>query len=300
MKLDQYYTKSAVADQCLRKLSKDLPQVKDKIFIEPSAGNGSFYSLLPRRRRAGLDIAPNGKGIERGDFLKWYPPTSDRERYVVVGNPPFGHRSKLAVSFFNHAADIADIIGFIVPRQFQKYSIHSRLNGDFKLIRDYELGENSFYTPNGKDFLVRCVFQEWTRKETGHKNIRLLASPPISHPDFSMYQYNNTPQALKVFDENWDFAVPRQGFEDYSRRETEKRRCERNKQWILFKARTHKTLKRLWNFDFVSLSKKNTIIYGFGKADVVMEYKKKYALICPRWTQLIGASRHISERRLIR
>lgn len=276
MELDQYYTKPSVARWCLERLSKDLPSVLDKHFIEPSAGNGSFYSLLPRYRRTGLDIVPNGDGIKQANFLKWMPSMSDRNKYVVIGNPPFGHRSNLAVDFFNHSANMADTISFIVPRQFQKYSVHSRLNNDFRLIRDYELNENSFYTPDGKDFSVRCVFQEWTREKTNHKNLRLLTAPPISHPDFSMYQYNNTPKALKVFDEDWDFAVPRQGYEDYSRRETDKRRCERNKQWILFKAYTYKVWRRLWDFDFFSLAKKNTMIYGFGKADVVTEYKRYY------------------------
>ena len=277
MKLDQYYTKSSIAGWCLDKLLSDLPSAADKDFIEPSAGNGSFYSILPHYRRIGLDIQPMIEGIEQADFLKWQPPHNDKDKYVVIGNPPFGHRSGLAVDFFNHSAGMSDTIAFIVPRQFQKYSVHSRLDCDFKLIKDYELVEDSFYTPDGKDFGVRCDFQIWIRNDTSHDNLRLLTSPPIEHPDFNMYQYNNTPQALKVFNKDWDFAVPRQGYEDYSRRETEAERCERNKQWIMFKAKTYQILKRLWNFDFASLARKNTMIYGFGKADVVMEYSRRYA-----------------------
>jgi len=277
MKLDQYYTKSSIAGWCLDKLLADLPSVADKHFIEPSAGNGSFYFILPRYRRIGLDIQPMALDIKQENFLKWQPLHNNKNKYVIIGNPPFGHRSNLAVDFFNHSAEIAGTIAFIVPRQFQKYSVHSRLDLDFKLIKDYELAENSFYTPDGKDFSVRCDFQIWTRNDTKYNNLRLLTPPPTTHPDFNMYQYNNTPQALKVFHEDWDFAVPRQGYEDYSRRETKAERCERNKQWIMFKATTHQIVKRLWNFDFANLARKNTMIYGFGKADVVMEYNRLYA-----------------------
>ncbi len=277
MKLDQYYTKSSIASWCLSKLLADLPLVANKHFIEPSAGNGSFYSILPNYRRTGLDIQPMAPDIKQGNFLEWQPPHNNRHQYVIIGNPPFGHRSNLAVDFFNHSAEIADTIAFIVPRQFQKYSVHSRLNRDFKLVKDYELSENSFYTSDGKNFNIRCDFQIWTRNDTAHNNLRLLTQPPTRHPDFEMYQYNNTPQALKVFHENWDFAVPRQGYEDYSRRETVAEKCERNKQWIMFKAKTRQVTKRLWDFDFVNLARKNTMIYGFGKADVVIEYNRLYA-----------------------
>ncbi|TSC89219.1 MAG: hypothetical protein G01um10143_600 [Parcubacteria group bacterium Gr01-1014_3] len=276
MELDQYFTKSDVANRCLELLYDKLPGIRNKSFIEPSAGNGSFYSILPKSRRIGLDIAPQSPDIKRADFLSWEPKRSSQDKYVIVGNPPFGHRSKLAIDFFNHSADIANTIAFIVPRQFEKYSVHSKLNKDFRLIHSQELAENSFYTPSGKDFAVRCVFQVWTRNETEHENMRILEAPPIVHPDFEMYQYNNTPDALKFFDKDWDFAVPRQGYEDYTRREKHKNRCELNKQWIMFKVKTEQARDRLFNFDFFSLAKKNTMVYGFGKADVVMEYSKRY------------------------
>lgn len=276
MKLDKYYTKTEVASWCYEKLTKTLPSVEEKYFIEPSAGNGDFYDLLPKERRIGIDIAPHHKGLLKHDFLKWQPNKIDREKYVVIGNPPFGHRSDLAIKFFNHSALMAETIGFIVPRQFQKFSVHSRLSENFRLIKEYELDENSFYIPYGKDYSIRCVFQVWTSKNTRNKNLRLLNPPPTKHEHFEMFQYNNTPQALKFFKMNWDFAVPRQGYEDYTRRETNAKRCEKNKQWIFFKPKNEEIHERLWNFDFINLAKKNTMIYGFGKADVVMEYKKLY------------------------
>ena len=283
---DQFYTKPDIAKECFdefQNLAQDIGiNLKKYKFIEPSAGCGCFYQVLPKDRRIGIDIDPlkcigiEHEGIIKHDYLNWYPEDL-KQKYVVVGNPPFGHRSKLAIDFFNHAALMTDIIAFIVPRQFKKYSVHSKLNKDFKLIRDFELKDNSFYTPDGKERMVRCNFQIWTRLDTGRKNFRILTSPPIEHHDFKIYQYNNTPGALKFFNKEWDFAVPRQGYEDYTRRETVAEKCERNKQWIMFKAINEKIKRRLMSLDFISLARKNTTIYGFGKADVVNEYNKLYA-----------------------
>lgn len=282
---DQFYTKPQVAKYCYKIFQEVVSDLKinlDKyIFIEPSAGCGCFYQLLPKNRRIGIDIDPKeitgieNEGIIKFDYLDWYP-KDIKKKYVVIGNPPFGHRSSQAIKFFNHSSEMADIIAFVVPRQFQKYSVQSKLVNNFNLVKEYKLKEKSFYTPNGKNFDVRCVFQIWIKNSITNKNIRILKSPPIKHPDFEMHQYNNTPQALKVFNESWDFAVPRQGYENYTRREIKANKCERNKQWILFKAKSSEVLKKLWNMDFVKIAEKNTIIYGFGKADVVSEYKKLY------------------------
>lgn len=274
--LDQFYTKTSVASWCLKRLLKVMPSASDLHFIEPSAGDGAFFDLLPHDQRTGIDLEPRGIGIKKADFLRWEPRRHAPDSSVIIGNPPFGKRSSLAIDFFNHGARMADTIAFIVPRQFQKYSVHSKLDKDFCLISDTDLQEDAFRTPDGKDYNVRCAFQVWTRKETGHMNLRILTPPPTRHRDFDMWQYNNTPQALKVFREDWEFGVPRQGFEDYTRRETDPRRCERNKQWILFKARTRAILKRLFDFDFERLAMKNTVVPGFGKADVVLEYSRRY------------------------
>ena len=243
--------------------------------MEPSAGEGCFLDLLPAGRRIGIDIDPRRPGIVRHDFLTWpFEDTIEDPRHtVVVGNPPFGHRSRLAIRFFNRAAAMANTIAFVVPVQFRKYSVHKNLRPGFRWIAAMELAGPAFYTPDEPDYRLNAEFQVWTR-EANHdfEDMRLLSPPAIRHADFEMWQYNNTPGALKVFDHDFDFAVPRQGYQDYSRRETSADRCERTKQWILFKARTPAALDRLLGMDFAALSQNNTITPGFGKADVVKEY----------------------------
>ena len=278
--LDQIYTKPAVAERCFGFLLETLDGLRDLrhdrlFFVEPSAGEGAFLDLMPPDRRVGIDIDPQRAGIIRDDFLTWnFETVIDNPRQTVaVGNPPFGHRSRLAIRLFNRAAEMANTIAFVVPVQFRKYSVHKNLRSGFRWIATMDLPSAAFYTRFELNYRLNAEFQVWTR-ETNHncEDMRLLSPPAIRHADFEMWQYNNTPEALKVFEHEFDFAVPRQGYQDYSRRETSADRCERTKQWILFKASTPTVLDRLLGMDFAALSQNNTITPGFGKADVVREY----------------------------
>ena len=206
--LDKFYTKSNIAKQCFCFLQQYYPCISEEYFLEPSAGSGNFLPFLTRYDA--FDIKPEGNNIKQADFfiLKLL-----RNDYVTIGNPPFGKRSKLAIDFFNHAAKYSKIIAFIVPVSFMKWGVHKELDSNFNLLAYMYLPENSF-TDNGKDFSVRCVFQIWT-KENISNNLRILKSPPIKHKDFNIWQYNATPQAMKYIDENWKYALYRQGYKDY-------------------------------------------------------------------------------------
>lgn len=280
--LDQFYTKPSVAETCYAFLLATLPKLglrsRQAFFVEPSAGNGSFFNLVKSKRKIGLDLDPNGKGILKQDFFTWKGPNKPRSNVVTFGNPPFGRRARLAMRFFNTAAGFSDTIAFIVPVQFRKYSVHSKLEKEYKLVAEKLLGSDAFYTTDGKDFHANCVFQVWTKRPTRLKNLRLLTAPPIYHPEFKIYQYNNTKEAEKFFHVQFDFGVPRQGYENYRRRERDEKKMERNKQWALFKASNRKILNRLWRMDFEHIAMtKNTTIPGFGKADVVDEYNRIYS-----------------------
>lgn len=272
--LDQFFTQDHVVVKCLDSLDMVLKdyvslQTKDLTMVEPSAGDGAFYKPMLERYAnvKGYDLEPRCVGVEQADFL-----TTDVQGDVYVGNPPFGKRSKLAIDFVNRAALNASVIAFIIPVQFRKWSVQSRIDPNLTLISDELLPEDAFRV-DGKPYAVRCCFQIWVRKGlTDAQDIRLKAAPIITHPDFEMYQYNNTPAALKTFDNEFDFAVPRQGYQDYTRRETDKDKCEKTKQWIMFKAKDKKVLNKLRGLDFASLAKRNTTILGFGKADVISMY----------------------------
>ena len=56
------------------------------------------------------------------------------KRYLVVGNPPFGKISSIAIKFFNKSAEYADCIAFIIPRTFKRVSVQNKLNLNFHLM----------------------------------------------------------------------------------------------------------------------------------------------------------------------
>lgn len=112
MKNDQFYTKPEIVDICIKELSK-VTSIKDT-YLEPSAGLGDFYNKLPAQK-VGIDIdSPMFKPAV--NFLTY----AQTNFSVVVGNPPFGKNSSLAIQFFNKAAEFARIIAFILPRTFKK------------------------------------------------------------------------------------------------------------------------------------------------------------------------------------
>lgn len=160
--LDQFYTKPNIAIYCFDRV---LDIIKDKgikfdYYLEPSAGTGAFYSILPKNR-IGIDLDPKLKEIIRADFLTYNKLT---DTYFTVGNPPFGKNSSLAIRFFNKCATVSVGIGFIVPKTFKKESVKNKLDAYFHLLYEEDLPENSFEF-NDKEKDVPCVFQIWLKKD---------------------------------------------------------------------------------------------------------------------------------------
>lgn len=278
MELDKFYTQKQVAKQCYDFLINKFPEVESKTFLEPSAGDGAFISNLGKY--IALDIKPEAEGIEEADFLSYEP---NEVNLITIGNPPFGKRSKLAIEFFNHASKFSDIISFIVPVSFMKWSVQKELNQKFALI-DYFYLEPESFLEEGKPYKVRTVFQIWVKKESPYDNKidkRLKKSPPISHTDFQIWQYNATPDAVKYVEEDWEIATYRQGYHDYnqlfSRKDydyiKEKMTAPTKKQQFFFiKPLTDEARKIILNMDFNALAERNTSTPGFGKGDFVSYY----------------------------
>jgi len=279
--LGQFYTKSEVAGACWAHFTNTLStlnrNLSDLFFVEPAAGTGAFYNLLPSKKRFGIDLVPKYKDVKRQDFFKVTDLPSVPQDTVVIGNPPFGKRGKLAIAFFNHAAHLADIIAFIVPVNFRKFTTHKQLDPSMRFISKLSLPRDAFYLHTGKSYSVNTEFQIWTRLASPHPDMRQYKPLPIRHKDFQIWQYNNTPDALKVFQNPFDFAVPCQGWQDYSRRETDKKQCEKSKQWILLKAKNPTVLACLMEIDYERLAQEcATAVPGFRKGDLVKAYTEHY------------------------
>ena len=167
--LDCFYTPPDIAQECSESLysimQKDGVAPKDYHFIDPSAGTGVFYNLMPEKCRTGIDILPTRPEFIGEDYLTWSPPNPHQNQYVVLGNPPFGYRAWLALAFINHSAIFADYIGFILPMAFQsdgKGSPKFRVKGA-ELILSTRLPSNAFVDINGNTVKLNTLWQIWRR-----------------------------------------------------------------------------------------------------------------------------------------
>jgi len=159
--LDKFYTKAHVAKDCLDIL--DLNSYSR--IIEPSAGAGAFSNQLktnPRLSVLAFDLAPEHSSVLQQDWFDYTIKTPSPT--LVVGNPPFGQQCSLALRFINHAFEVvgAQTVAFILPRSFRKASVQGRIFSHSTLVKDVEIGENSFEL-NGSDYNLNAVFQVWER-----------------------------------------------------------------------------------------------------------------------------------------
>lgn len=174
--LDQFYTNRKVSKRIVNSVKKHFDDFD--VILEPSAGDGSFFELLPENKRLGIDLEPRSQSIEKKDFFDFLP--ENNKSYFTIGNPPFGKNSSLAVNFFNHAALFSQYIAFIVPRTFRKDSIQNKLDLNFHLISEELLPPDSFYTSTEDKYDVPTVFQIWKKLKTPRIKKDLLKS----HSDF--------------------------------------------------------------------------------------------------------------------
>lgn len=167
--LDQYNTLPSVAKYCWDSFQKILKRdgaiLKNYRIIEPSAGTGSFYNLLPKNNRIGIDIEKFNKEYQQRDFLTWAPNNTNNRPCVAIGNPPFGYRGWLALAFLNHSSKFCDYVGFILPMSFQsdgKGSPKNRVAG-MVLVHSEKLSGDLFIQPNGEKIQVNTLWQIWKK-----------------------------------------------------------------------------------------------------------------------------------------
>jgi hypothetical protein len=223
--LDQFFTNDRIADKYytsfITYLLSQNKKIDDFSFIEPSAGSGSFFNLLPTGS-IGLDVCPLGEGIIKQDFLSWKPDDS-KKSIIFIGNPPFGYRGWLALSFMNHAAKFAEYIAFILPMSFQsegKGSPKNRVKG-MTLVHSEIVETDSFHEPDGKIRKVNALWQIWKKGSPDEseqsprcsswvdlftvdlRKERLCGQKKIDFADFFLQRtfYNTPPSLVKSFSE---------------------------------------------------------------------------------------------------
>lgn len=187
--LDKFYTKPQVAEHCLTTL-KHITDID--LWLEPSAGAGVFLSRLPHPR-LGIDIEPDSEHVIQQDFFTYKPPANTN--IAVVGNPPFGKNSSLAIKFFNHAATWATVIAFIVPKTFKKTSVQNKLDLGWVLYYEQDIPKNAFDLISDDNIVstydVPCVWQIWV------KGSREKVTLPTSHVDWSWSTKKSAKYAIR-------------------------------------------------------------------------------------------------------
>lgn len=164
--LDLFYTNVGIARQCIAFTEEKIAKGRRVHYLEPACGTGSFSKQL--ENCVSVDIQPRMKGAKKADFFKLEKknlfPKIKTSKICVIGNPPFGKNSSLAVRFFNHATSFGDVIAFIVPKTFKKASLQRKLNKNFWLLAEMEIPKNSF-TLGDELHDTPSVFQIWERRE---------------------------------------------------------------------------------------------------------------------------------------
>lgn len=224
--LDQFFTRPSVAESCWQSLcsymESDGEDLSNYKFIEPSAGLGAFFDLLPKERRIGIDVAQFRSEYANQDFLTWSP-KKNGHKYACIGNPPFGYRAWLALAFINHASQFSDYVGFIVPMAFQsrgKSNVQDRVTG-LRLVHSSILPQDSFVDKDGRSLKVNALWQIWAKNSNAEvlppktcnsfidlftvdmRKERLCGAKRMHEADYFLQRtfYSDPPSLVKSFSE---------------------------------------------------------------------------------------------------
>ena len=202
--LDQFYTKPEIAEYCVNKVKEYFDFDDFDLFLEPSAGNGSFYNLLPSNKE-GVDLDPKISGIIKSDFFEYHPNCLFYHKILSIGNPPFGGNGRasgsLAIDFINKCLTYGPV-AFILPISFNRPQMQTRVDKSASLIHCENLPTDSF-TLDGKSFNVPCVLQIWV-PWLDERNQRLEKFDP-NHENFILYGHRANIEDVKP--EEYDFVI---------------------------------------------------------------------------------------------
>ncbi len=192
--VDKYYTKDDIVEMCLNLVKKYIEINMDELIIEPSAGNGAFITgiKLMINNFEFYDVEPENDEIMKQDYLQ-YDYSNIRKTFNkihIIGNPPFGRQSSLAIKFIKKSCEFCDSLSFILPKSFKKDSLRKNFPPKFHLIHEVDLPNKSFLV-NGIEYDVPCIFQIWEKRTTDRtinekiKPVNFIFVKKTDNPDIS-------------------------------------------------------------------------------------------------------------------
>jgi hypothetical protein len=262
--LEQYFTCRNLSAKCLAAVEKHFDITSFKLILEPSAGDGAFFSILPKSNRVGIDLEPMAEGILKADFLKWEPPLFE-DNILTIGNPPFGQRGALAVDFVNRACQFSRVVAFILPRTFRKDTFFNRVDSMFHLVEQFDCDD--FRTPSGEKVTVKSVFQIWERRSRKRAQI----TRDQCHEDFELkhaHLSRISQEELLNLRSNYDFAIAQVGA-NFSPRDVFE--VKKGSYWFVKELRPG-VMDIFKKLDFGFLDGLNLSFKSLSKKDIIQAY----------------------------
>lgn len=192
--IDKYYTKDTVVESCLDMVKRYMQINPGDLIIEPSAGNGSFIKGIKSLTNnfKFFDLEPDNNEIIKQDFLLYNYDSIKKtfHKIHIIGNPPFGRQSSLAIKFIKKSCNFCDSISFILPKSFKKDSLKKTFPLTFHLVFEMDIPNNSFLV-DGVEHNVPCIFQIWEKKTTNRvvneklEPVNFLFVDKTENPDIS-------------------------------------------------------------------------------------------------------------------
>lgn len=165
--IDKFYTNTIIVENCINYIKEYISFNNNDLIIEPSAGNGSFINGIKSLTNNYIfyDLEPENNEIIKQDYLLYdYDYIQKKyDKIHIIGNPPFGRQSSLAIKFIKKSCEFCNSISFILPKSFKKDSLKKSFPLNFHLIFESDLPNNSFIVDDVKHD-VPCVFQIWQKK----------------------------------------------------------------------------------------------------------------------------------------
>ena len=177
--IDKFYTKKEVAMYCINLFKEYVAPNNDDLIIEPSAGNGGFIDAIKSLKcnYEFYDLEPEHEEIVKQDYLLYNNNNNNNnnntQKIHIVGNPPFGRQSSLAIKFIKKSCTFCASISFILPKSFKKDSLKKTFPLNFHMLYEIDLPAKSFLV-NKQEHNVPCIFQIWVKKTYNREVIEKL------------------------------------------------------------------------------------------------------------------------------
>jgi hypothetical protein len=256
---NKFYTSKETVDICYRAIKKYVKINKADLIIEPSAGDGAFIEKIKKlsKNYKFYDIKPENPEIIKQDFLR-LERRSVQQNIHIIGNPPFGNKSSMAIKFIKHSAFLkAKTISFILPNSFQKPSFIKSFPLNYHLIYQQIFLQDPFLH-NDKLENVNTIFQIWERRETERKKPKILVPK-------DWYAFVKRPLC--------NITIKRVGFSTGNTKIC-KKDDNTNTNWFIKtrKSPDEKLITRLNTIKYDT--KKNIGAYSISKQEIIKEYNK--------------------------